>query len=51
MKTRPDTEAKRLIREIGRYLAVVDAFRAAGYEPTWRRELATALTTPKEAPR
>jgi hypothetical protein len=38
MQNRQDSEAKRLIREIGRYLAVVDAFRAAGYEPTWRPE-------------
>lgn len=27
-----------LFREIVRYLAAVDAFRAAGYEPTWRPE-------------
>jgi hypothetical protein len=25
-----------LVEEIGRYLAAVDAFRAAGCEPTWR---------------
>ena len=51
MQNRQDREARRLIREIGRYLAVVDVFRAAGCEPTWRPELATAVTTPKEAPR
>ena len=34
MKSQTHTDAKRLISEIGRYLAVVDAFRAAGHEPT-----------------
>lgn len=33
------TDAKSLIREICRYLAAVDAFRAAGCEPTWLPEL------------
>ncbi len=32
-----DSEA--LIAEIARYLAVVDTFRAADCEPTWRPEL------------
>jgi len=27
-----------LVREIVDYLAVVDALRSVGYEPTWRRE-------------
>jgi hypothetical protein len=31
-----------LMDEITRYLAAVDAFRAAGYEPTWRAETAPA---------
>ena len=35
----------RLIQEVERYLAVVEAFRAAECEPTWRREL-----VPREAP-
>jgi hypothetical protein len=39
MKSQARSDCKELISEIGRYLAVVDAFRAAGYEPTWRPEL------------
>lgn len=49
MKSQTHTDAKRLISEIGRYLAVVDAFRAAGHEPTWRPERATSAGT--RAPR
>jgi len=36
-QTRIDPEA--LIREVTRYLAVVDIFRAANCEPIWRPEL------------
>jgi hypothetical protein len=28
-----------LMQEVMRYLAAIDAFRAAGYEPSWRPEL------------
>ena len=35
----------RLIQEVERYLAAVEAFRAEECEPTWRREL-----VPREAP-
>jgi hypothetical protein len=35
----------RLIQEVERYLVVVEAFRAAECEPTWRREL-----VPRDAP-
>jgi hypothetical protein len=31
-------KASTLIEEIERYLAAVDAFRAEGLEPSWRRE-------------
>jgi hypothetical protein len=34
------TDSKALMREISRYLAVVDAFRAELREPTWLAELA-----------
>jgi hypothetical protein len=33
-----EIEITALVEEIRRYLAVVDAFRAAGYEPTWRAD-------------
>ena len=33
-----DIDAASLADEIARYLAVVDAFRAADCEPTWRPE-------------
>lgn len=33
-------DSKALMREIARYLAVVDAFRAELCEPTWLAELA-----------
>ena len=39
-----------LIDEIARYLAVVDAFRAADCEPTWRPELSVAIE-PEGEPR
>jgi hypothetical protein len=32
------SETAKLLEEIGRYLAAVDLFRAAGCEPTWRPE-------------
>lgn len=32
-------DAKVLIQEVERYLAVIEAFRAEECEPTWRREL------------
>ena len=32
-----------LLREAQRYLAVVDAFRAEGWEPVWAQELPPAL--------
>jgi hypothetical protein len=32
----PNTKIERLLEEIQRYLAAVDAFRHAGYEPRWR---------------
>jgi len=38
MNDRLDTDSKGLIEEIARYLAAVDAFRAEGREPIWRRE-------------
>ena len=45
-----------LIDEIARYLAAIDAFRAAGCEPAWRREWARpahvgGTTTPVTSPR
>jgi hypothetical protein len=50
MKSQTHTDARSLIREIIRYLAVVDAFRAAGHEPTWRPE-PTATSAGTRAPR
>jgi hypothetical protein len=39
-----DIDAERLADEVTRYLAAVDAFRAANCEPSWRAEgPATAL--------
>ena len=32
------TDTAKLVKEIGRYLAAVDVFRAAGCEPTWHPE-------------
>jgi hypothetical protein len=43
-------DAKKLIREVLRYLAAVDAFRAAGCEPTWRPE-PTVTSAGTRAPR
>jgi hypothetical protein len=34
----PSSELRRLTIEIERYLAAVEAFRAAGSEPTWAPE-------------
>jgi hypothetical protein len=33
-----DIDLDALLREVARYLAAVDAFRAHGHEPTWRPE-------------
>jgi len=49
MKRDASTETKRLMSEIRRYLAAVDAFRAAGCEPSWRPESLTSAGT--RAPR
>jgi hypothetical protein len=38
MNEQLQTEVKTLIREIARYLSAVEAFRAAGCEPSWRPE-------------
>jgi hypothetical protein len=35
---KPTTNGSALIREIERYLAAIDAFRAMGCEPRWRAE-------------
>ena len=43
MNEQLDTDDATLIDEITRYLAVVDAFRAADSEPTWRPEPLTAV--------
>lgn len=37
------TDPNALVDEIARYLAVVDVFRAADCEPTWRPELTVAV--------
>ena len=44
------TDPNALIDEITRYLVVVDAFRAADCEPTWRPELTIAVE-PERKPR
>jgi len=36
----PERGARALVDEVARYLAGVDLFRALGYEPTWRPEVA-----------
>ena len=43
MKTQAPTESElaQLLDEIERYLAVVDAFRSEGVEPTWAEEIET----------
>jgi hypothetical protein len=38
MNEQLDIDAKELDDEVERYLAVVDAFRAADCEPTWRAD-------------
>ena len=50
MKSQARSDRKELIGEIGRYLSVVDAFRAAGCEPTWRPELVPGGTMPATPP-
>ncbi len=42
MNEQPHIDSEALIAEIGRYLAVVDTFRAADCEPTWRPELGSS---------
>ena len=37
--TQQKVDLKSLMREVCSYLAAVDAFRAEGHEPRWRREL------------
>jgi len=39
MNEQPRIDPESLIREVTRYLAVVDVFRAANCEPSWRPEL------------
>jgi hypothetical protein len=39
MNAQAHIDAEALVAEIARYLAAVEAFRAAGYEPSWRLEL------------
>lgn len=38
MNDRLDIDTQALADEVARYLAAVDAFRAAGCEPAWRPE-------------
>jgi hypothetical protein len=38
MNQKPHIDLEALFREIARYLAAVDAFRAAACEPTWLPE-------------
>jgi hypothetical protein len=38
----PPAAGDRLLREIDRYLAAVECFRAEGYEPQWRLEAVSA---------
>jgi hypothetical protein len=40
----PDIDLDALLDEIARYLAAVDAFRAAACEPTWRPEPVAAAS-------
>ncbi len=46
-QVRIDSEA--LVVEIARYLAAVDAFRAADCEPSWRPELVSDVTIGSQA--
>jgi hypothetical protein len=43
MNEQLDIDSWVLAEEIARYLAVVDAFRAANCEPTWRPELRSCI--------
>jgi|RhiMetdeSRZDD1v2_1073273.scaffolds.fasta_scaffold256340_2 hypothetical protein len=38
-----ETELAELLKEIERYLSVVDAFRSEGAEPTWTEESETLV--------
>ncbi len=42
MKQQPHIDAEALIREIARYLAAIDAYRAERCEPIWLPEQAPA---------
>jgi len=44
------TDPNALIDEIARYLSVIELFRAADCEPTWRPELTVAVE-PESKPR
>jgi hypothetical protein len=51
-------DARKLVEEIGRYLAAVDLFRSEDCEPSWRQEhrtdairLERFLSEPREHPR
>lgn len=44
-------DSETLIREIARYLAAVDAFRAESCEPTWVPEPCAPTDTQTQAPR
>jgi hypothetical protein len=44
MNERPDIDFDALLEEIARYLAAVDAFRAASCEPTWLPEPTAAAS-------
>lgn len=39
MLEQTETDMRKLVEEIDRYLAAVDIFRAADCEPTWRPEI------------
>jgi len=49
MFTELDIDAESLVEEIARYLGAIDAYRAAGCEPTWRRELPSDASAPLPA--
>jgi hypothetical protein len=46
MTTRLHVDTEKLLDEITRYLAVVDAFRKVDCEPTWRRESLSVTVPP-----
>jgi hypothetical protein len=46
-----DIDVDALLQEIARYLAAVDAFRAAACEPTWLPEPAASTSAGTPAPR